>query len=302
MANSTETQTDVHSQQAESNLVEELLCRLGLGNKHEDKLTCGYFLEISKITEQEPGKENELVHAFMQRLLTGDYTARHISVTDKPTKPKFIDRKGTFADFKKFKKCTINTKRTQTQIHPMDVQMSVFLCADDFLRQIMVTKLAQCQYAIPLLVPNSFSGKIEFPLWSMRQIYKSWKSTDASGKIISKTVPVYKAETPMVAFFRLGSVSSSKSQLINNLINEKHNTFFHRNCPGSSRNHLLMDGVVEIAWYCPSGKSSDHFTECIAFCNLHGDCSRAETQREILTNMASVNVILLPKLDDDDDN
>ncbi|XP_034165366.2 interferon-induced very large GTPase 1-like isoform X1 [Pangasianodon hypophthalmus] len=302
MANSTETQTDVHSQQAESNLVEELLCRLGLGNKYEDKLTSGYFLEISKITVQEPSRENELVHAFMQRLLTGDYTARHISVTNKPTKPKSIDRKGNFADFKNFKKCTVNTKRTQSQINPMDVQMTVFLCADDFLRQIMVTKLAQCQYAIPLLVPNPFSRKIEFPLWSMHKINKSWKSTDASGKIISKTVPVYKAETSMVAFFRLGSVSSSKSQLINNLINEKHNTFFHRNCPGSSKNHLLMDGVVEIAWYCPSGKSSDHFTECVAFCNLHGDSSSAVTQREILTTMASVNVILLPKFDDNDNN
>ncbi|KAI5618716.1 interferon-induced very large GTPase 1-like, partial [Silurus asotus] len=279
--------------------------RLGLENKYEDKLTKAEFLEISGSTLQnkEPSKENELVHVFMKRLLTGDYTARHVSVKTKPTDKRSQDT-DQINDFAALFKKTENKEcsQTQIQIHPMDVQMALFLCADDFLRQIMVNKLAQCQYAIPLLVPNPFSGKIECPLWTIRQINKNWKSSDASGEIISKTLPVYKAETPMVAFFRLGSVSSSKSQLINHLINEKHNTFFHKHCPGSSRTRLLMDGVVEIAWYCPSGKSSDHFSECVAFCNLHGDSSIAVTQREILTTMASVNVILLPKLDEEDHN
>ncbi|KAA0706285.1 Interferon-induced very large GTPase 1 [Triplophysa tibetana] len=91
----------------------------------------------------------------------------------------------------------------------------------------------------------------------------------------------------MVSFFWFGSVSSSKSHLMNSLINEKHNTFFTRNCPGSSRTRLLMDRVVEIAWYCPSGKDTDTFTDCVAFCNLHGDAGDNETQMKILTEMSS---------------
>ncbi|XP_025754546.1 uncharacterized protein LOC109194876 [Oreochromis niloticus] len=39
----------------------------------------------------------------------------------------------------------------------------------------------------------------------------------------------------------------SKSQLMNTLINDRHNTFFHRNCPGSTKSQYLMDGVAEIA-------------------------------------------------------
>uniref|UniRef100_A0A672L5L5 VLIG-type G domain-containing protein n=1 Tax=Sinocyclocheilus grahami TaxID=75366 RepID=A0A672L5L5_SINGR len=39
----------------------------------------------------------------------------------------------------------------------------------------MVTKLSQCQYALPLLVPDPFKHQIEFPLWTFRQINKSWK-------------------------------------------------------------------------------------------------------------------------------
>ncbi|XP_013771154.1 interferon-induced very large GTPase 1-like [Pundamilia nyererei] len=41
----------------------------------------------------------------------------------------------------------------------------------------------------------------------------------------------------------------SKSQLMNTLINDRHSTFFHRNCPGSTKSRLLMDGVAEIACY-----------------------------------------------------
>ncbi|XP_073713915.1 interferon-induced very large GTPase 1-like [Misgurnus anguillicaudatus] len=187
-------------------------------------------------------------------------------------------------------------------VHPMDVQMAVFHCADSFLKQLMVTKLSQCQFALPLLVPHPFTQQIEFPLWTFRQINKSWKMRNTNNDIISKEEPVYKAETPMVSFFRFGSVSSSKSQLMNNLINEKHNTFFHRNCPGSSRTRLLMDGVVEIAWFCPSGKDTDKFNDCVAFCNLHGDAGVNEKQLQILTQKSSVNVVLLSQFDENDKN
>ncbi len=58
-----------------------------------------------------------------------------------------------------------------------------------------------------------------------------------------------------------------------------------------------MDGVVEIAWYCSSGTDDDKFTECVAFCNLHGDAGDNEKQLEILTKMASVNVVFQSQLD-----
>ncbi|KAI2666980.1 Interferon-induced very large GTPase 1 [Labeo rohita] len=142
------------------------------------------------------------------------------------------------------------------QIHLMDVQMALFHCADGFLKQLMVTKLSQCQYALPLLVPDPFTQQIDFPLSTHKLIKKSWKMRNTNNEIISQIQPIYKAQTPVVSFFRFGSVSSSKSHLMNSLINDKHNTFFHRNCPGSSRTRVLMDGVVEIAWFCPEDEST----------------------------------------------
>ncbi|XP_073678863.1 interferon-induced very large GTPase 1-like [Garra rufa] len=258
--------------------LKELYDRLDLTKRQQDKLKTADILEIarSSFQPQEPQEENELVNSFLQKLINMDYNARCTVL--KHTK----------------KEAKENSAKHSPDIHPMDVQMAVFHCADGFLKQLMVTKLSQCQYALPLLVPDPFTQQIEFPLWTFRQINKSWKKNNTNNEIISQTQPVYKAETPMVAFFRFGSVSSSKSQLMNSLINEKHNTFFHRHCPGSSRTRLLMDGVVEIAWYCPSGKKTDAFDDCVAFCNLHGDAGEYEKQYEILTSMVSVNVLFLP--------
>uniref|UniRef100_A0A9J8A3H7 VLIG-type G domain-containing protein n=1 Tax=Cyprinus carpio carpio TaxID=630221 RepID=A0A9J8A3H7_CYPCA len=255
-----------------SEQLNKLYHRLDLTKRHQNKMRTEDILEIkSTLQSQEPQQETELVNSFLQKLMNMNYSARYTVIKHR--------KKDSKEDY-------------NHDIHPMDVQMAVLHCADGFLKQLMVTKLSQCQYALPLLVPNPFTQRIEFPLWTFRQINKSWKMKNSNNEIISQSV--YKAETPMVSFFRFGSVSSSKSQLMNSLINEKHNTFFHRNCSGSSRTRLLMDGVVEIAWYCPSGKQTDAFDDCVAFCNLHGDAGANEKQYEILTSMASVNVLFLP--------
>ncbi|XP_062843588.1 interferon-induced very large GTPase 1-like [Trichomycterus rosablanca] len=248
---------------------------------------------------QESGEEKDLVQTFLQRLLMMNYRARYISTKeihtalDSPSSDTDENKVDVFEELFGKKAESSDGQSVKTPIHPMDLQMAVFHCSDSFLKQLIVTKLSQCQYALPLLVPNPFTEKIEFPLWTFRQIIKSWKTTNTSGTKISKTQHVYEAETPMVAFFRLGDVSFSKSQLMNSLVNEKHQTFFHRHCRGSIKNRLLMDGVVEIAWYCPSGKETDHFTDCVAFCNLHGDAKTSKEQLDILTEMSSVNVVLL---------
>ncbi|XP_050961566.1 interferon-induced very large GTPase 1 [Labeo rohita] len=245
--------------------------------------------------------EEELIQTFVQKLLMMNYRARYIHVNKASEQDQTEQRDLTEDSSDIFKAVFLTNKGTSQPdpVHPMDVQMAVFHCADGFLKQLMVTKLSQCQYALPLLVPDPFTQQIEFPLWTFRQINKSWKMTNTNNEIISQTQPIYKAETSMVFFFRFGSLSSSKSQLMNSLINERYNTFFHRNCAGSSRTRVLMDGVVEITWFCPSGKYDDKFTECVAFCNLHGDAGDHEKQLQILTEMASVNVVLLPRLDRD---
>ncbi|KAK7175491.1 hypothetical protein R3I93_002415 [Phoxinus phoxinus] len=288
----------------------KLFRKLHIKVSHLNKLRAADVLQITEKSLQsyESCAEEELIQTFLQKLLMMDYTARYIKTKETDEQDQVQQRdidsseeeSDVFDDVLEIMSPSENGTSQSQRIHPMDVQMAVFHCADGFLKQLLVNKLSQCQYALPLLVPDPFTRQIEFPLWTFRQINKSWKMRNTNNEIISQTQPVYKAETPMVSFFRFGSVSSSKSQLMNSLINEKHNTFFHRNCPGSSRTRVLMDGVVEIAWFYPSGSSDDKFTDCVAFCNLHGDAGANEKQLQILTEMASVNVVLLPQLDRND--
>ncbi|XP_067218530.1 interferon-induced very large GTPase 1 isoform X2 [Chanodichthys erythropterus] len=282
----------------------QLIDRIHLEGKQLNLRTVDFLKPIVQSQSQESFAEEELASVFLQKLMMMDYRARCLQIkehhhTQQTKNDSSEDVGDAFANiFGETAKASDETNKLDA-VHLMDVQLAVFRCADSFLKQLMVTKLSQCQYALPLLVPNPFTQQIEFPLWTFRQINKSWKTTDDKGKICSKCQPVYKAETPMVAFFRFGPVTS-KSQLMNSLINEKHNTFFHRNCPGSSRTRVLMDGLVEIAWYCPSGEKTDRFTQCVAFCNLHGDAEANEKQLDILTEMASVNVAILPQLGKND--
>ncbi|KAL0201877.1 hypothetical protein M9458_005064 [Cirrhinus mrigala] len=238
---------------------------------------------------------------YKARTITVTETTEYNSENQQEAKQSFADDADAFSEIFEGPSLSDESKSNTDPIHPMDVQMAVFHCADGFLKQLMVTKLSQCRYALPLLVPDPFTQQIEFPLWTFGEINQSWKIKNNNNEIISKTEPVWKAETPMVFFFRFGSVSSSKSQLINSLINDKHNTFFHRHCPGSSRTRVLMDGVVEIAWFCPSGKNDDKFTNRVAFCNLHGDAGEHEKQLDIMTKMASVNVAVLSQLGRNDE-
>ncbi|XP_076021168.1 interferon-induced very large GTPase 1-like [Genypterus blacodes] len=284
---------------------ETLFNRLQLGDKRQQTLTPADFLQIGPaLKQQSDTPEKDLVHMFLQRLMILDYRARYIPVKQDSAEvcqfrhelDNANDETGKSILDALFSSDEESNPTPKTNVHPMDVQMAVFHCSDTFLRQNMITKLSQCQYALPLLVPDPVSKDIECPLWTFRQIRKSWKMTDKSKGSIMKSMPVCKAETPMVSFLRLGSASLSKSQLLNNLINERHSTFFHRNCPGSTKTRYLMDGVAEIAWYCPAGKHNDSFTDFIAFCNLHGDALSFDKQRDILIEKASINVVLLPSL------
>ncbi|XP_056600443.1 interferon-induced very large GTPase 1-like [Triplophysa dalaica] len=283
---------------------EQLMGRLHLEGKYQ-KLNTASFLQITEHSQShEFCAEEEIAQTFLQKLLTLDYTVRCIKIgenneqNDRQQRCNKLSKRDVFDDIFGDAAESADETNILDAIDLMDAQMAVFHCADSFLKQLIVTKLSQCQFALPLLVPNPFTQQIEFPLWTFRQTKKSWKTTDDKGQ----TQPVYRAETPMVAFFRFGSVSSSKSQLINSLINEKHNTFFHRNCPGSSRTRILMDGVVEIAWYCPSGDKTDTFPQCVAFCNLHGDGGDNEKQLDIITQMSCVNVVILPQITKNDNS
>ncbi|KAM7061821.1 interferon-induced very large GTPase 1-like isoform 2-T5 [Acridotheres tristis] len=289
----------------------QLLKRLGLESHYPKKMGMGDFRTICKISLQDsqPSKDKELPLYFLQKLLTVDYQVRYLTCWEENNPglapmPQTREQKDQHSDsFENFLDNLMGAApecaSRDGHVHPMDLQMAIFHCADDFLRQSLATKLAFCQLALPLLLPNPCTSHIEFPLYALSQIQRSWKEAEKSGKQAQtksyNNKLIFQAQTPIVSFIRIGSsASSSKSQLLNALLSKrKHDTFFHRHCRGSTRERLLMEGVVEIAWYCPRGSPDDTFECCVAFCNLHGDAREHGAQLQFLQDISAVNVVLV---------
>ncbi|XP_067406567.1 interferon-induced very large GTPase 1-like [Emydura macquarii macquarii] len=314
-----ESSTDKMHEAIENQEFLTLLKRLGVESYYPRKMGTADFHVIYKnsLHDSQPSTERELPFYFLQKLLMLDYQVRYLVCKDDnktkqgltntlTTRENESGSSDTFDDFfNDFSDRTNESATNQAHVHPMDIQMAIFHCADDFMRQYLSTKLAFCQFALPLLVPNPCASQIEFPLWSLSQVTKSWKSAEKSGEETQiknyKNKLIYQVDTPVVSFIRIGNPSSSKSQILNALLSKhKHDIFFHRHCKGSSKDCLLMKGVVEIFWYCPGGRDDDRFDNCITFTNLHGDAKQHKQQVKFLQEISCVNMVLLSDVDQND--
>ncbi|XP_008053852.1 interferon-induced very large GTPase 1-like [Carlito syrichta] len=297
----------------------DLLQRLGLEHYYQNRLSRVNFHLIYKtsVYKTHPSSERELPFYFLQKLLMMDYGLRHLVFTGNENTEHQVyvcasnQEDEDFDPFKDALEDSDNpTKPPGTKfrphIHPMDIQMAIFHCADNIARQYILTKLSICQFALPLLVPNPCTSQIEFSLWSLRQIRRSWqqKRKSLQGKNTYKNQQMCQVPTSTVSFIRVGNgLSASKSQIMNCLLsNRKHDVFFHRHCIGSSRDCLLMEGVVEIYWLCPGGEDEDRFDNCVTFLNLHGDAKEHEQQLTFLKEVSSLIVVLMSASDDNTEN
>ncbi|XP_019489898.1 PREDICTED: interferon-induced very large GTPase 1-like [Hipposideros armiger] len=306
----------------EDGAFQELLQRLGLEHYYPKRMSRANFHLIYKRSVYKynckPSSERELPFYFLQKLLMLDYGLRYLVFRDdgntqNQVYPSALNQKNEvldpYEDLFEDPDAPTNPSATNPRphIHPMDIQMAILHCADDFARQYILAKLAICQFALPLLIPNPCSSEIEFCLWSLRQIRRSWQEARKSPKEEKKNYKnkqMCRVSTPIVSFIRVGNgFSASKSQIMNCLLSKhKHDIFFHRHCRGNSKDCLLMGGVVEVSWFCPRGEDEDRFDTCLTFTNLHGDAKEHEKQLTFLQEVSSLIVVLMSTSDDNKEN
>lgn len=140
-------------------------------------------------------------------------------------------------------------------VHPMDSLWALLLCANNLLRQDLMSKMSTCKLAVPLLLPDPYTHTVTFPLWAMRSIVKEWKvKGKGQEKASLKECSMIDCQAPIISFLRLsGSEERSKSKLLNEVISDsKHDFFFHWDCEGASVKRVLVEGVVELCWYLPA--------------------------------------------------
>ncbi|KAM4690557.1 interferon-induced very large GTPase 1-like [Rhinophrynus dorsalis] len=305
----TEHSNDVITNQEFSNLIKDLGLEKYFPRKLKRRNNC-----ISKsYALNKPECESELPVCFLQMLITLDYQFRYLvskDLSEAKSSEDMLNTLGevnkTFSNIDDFFNNISKGEKTDTAVinksmHPMDLQMAIYHCADDFMRQYIFTKLSICQFALPFIVPTADGSGLELPLWSFRQIEKNIIYTAIDGTVKHKEKLVCKAEIPVVSFTRFGASDFSKSQLLNNLLNKhKHNIFFHRNCKGSTKKCILMEGLVEIFWFCPGGMDDKQFEQCTAFVNLHGDVRTHRRQASFLQEISTINVVIFSESDKDE--
>lgn len=293
-----------------------LLQCLGLEHYYPKKMSRANFHLISNtsVYNTQPSSERELPLYFLQKLQVLDYGVRYLVFrndenTQNQVYPSASNKENEafdpYEDLFEDSNTPVNPSdaNPRPHIHPMDIQMAILHCADDFARQYILSKLSICQFALPLLIPNPCNSQIEFTLWSLSQIRRSWQEAREE-KINYKNKQMCRVSTPIVSFVRVGNgFSASKSQIMNCLLSKrKHDVFFHRHCRGSIKDCLLMGGVVEICWFCPGGEDEDRFNNCLTFTNLHGDAKEHKKQLSFLQEVSSLIVVLMSTSDDNKEN
>ncbi|XP_005380229.1 PREDICTED: interferon-induced very large GTPase 1-like [Chinchilla lanigera] len=309
-------QDNTNQKVTENAAVLDLLQRLGLEHYFPKRMRRTNFHLICKtsVHRTQPSSEQELPFYFLQKLLVLDYGLRYLGLkeeenTEHQLYPSASDQENEASDPYEDLSNDGNspvTSKPRPRIHPMDIQMAIFHCADDFARQYILAKLSICQFALPLLVPNPCTSQIEFSLWCLKQVRRSWQHTSksAKGKCSFHNQQMCCVPTSIVSFIRVGNgLSASKSQIMNYLLTKrKHDVFFHRHCKGSSKDCLLMEGVVEVCWFCPGEEDEDRFENCVAFTNLHGDAKENKQQLAFLQEVSSLIVVLMSASDDNEEN
>ncbi|XP_006892237.1 PREDICTED: up-regulator of cell proliferation [Elephantulus edwardii] len=183
-----------------------------------------------------------------------------------------------------------------TPVNPLDLLCALLLSSDSFLQQDIILKMFLCQFALPLVLPDSENHYHMFLLWALRGLVRTWWSQPLRSPGSFREDSVILSRMPTFAFVRMDVSSNSKSQLLNAILSPSHkpqDCFWHRDLNLGASSREIADGLVEISWFFPSGREDlDIFPEPVAFINLRGDIGSHWLQFKLLTDISSAVFIL----------
>ncbi|KAM5152695.1 interferon-induced very large GTPase 1-like [Mantella aurantiaca] len=261
---------------------QETLAQLKMENYMNTKLALGNILEIGQESLQNAKLQTiqDIPWYYLHNLVALNVKARNLHPEESN-----MDTGISALEFDNV--CDAHS----SLVHPLDVQCILLHCSDSFLQQEIVSKMAMCHFAFPLLLPSADGADCTFMIWAMRDIVKKWrplslKETNgfAEDNLVNVSLPFY-------SFVRLENCSLSKSAIINQLLTpsqQHYDYFLHRDMEGGDLPRKISEGLVEMSSFFPSGKeTSDIFTDPLAVLNLRGDILSHWTQFTFLTEISS---------------
>ncbi|XP_068100051.1 up-regulator of cell proliferation-like [Hyperolius riggenbachi] len=272
--------------------MDELLEELQLKKYKDSKLSLREVLCIRKEDEDRFSSRMAPSWSFLRKLIALDGTARSTSQDElEDVSPGFATEEGSLEVFE------MASRPVSHSVHPSDVLCAVMHCSDGFLQQEIVTKLAMCQFAVPLLLPAGDGFHYTLMLWAMKDIVKRWRPPSLLSSRGFKEENITNISLPIFTFVRLGSCSLSKSKVLNktlSLSHAHHDFFVYRDMECGYSPRTISEGLLEMSWYFPGGNgNASIFKEPIAVLNLHGDLSSNDKQFSFITKVSSAVFIFM---------
>ncbi|XP_053708087.1 up-regulator of cell proliferation-like [Synchiropus splendidus] len=273
----------------------DVLTTLRLEEHNPNKLSVHFLLEIKRSYNQsdEALTLNQLPFHFLTKLfkLNTDYwshtTSMNKTEVDLYNEEDEDDEDQVTAD---------------DNVHPLDLIVALFLCADSCLQQEMALKMSMCQFSLPLLLPPTENSQCTLMLWALRGIIKEWQPHGLSESRGFKENYIVQEGIPLISFVRLKNCSLSKSQILNQVLSrgqQSHSMFIHREMKGGARQRKISAGLVEVCWFLPSGRENlDVFSNPVAFANLRGDISESQTQFTFLMEVSTAVFVFLDRVEE----
>uniref|UniRef100_A0A3Q1GYG9 GTPase, very large interferon inducible 1-like 2 n=1 Tax=Acanthochromis polyacanthus TaxID=80966 RepID=A0A3Q1GYG9_9TELE len=193
----------------------------------------------------------------------------------------------------------------QGVINPLDLVTAVFMSANTFLQQEITMRMAQCQFAVPLVLPNIDPEEAShFLLWPLRAVMSQWKSHTQDNNSRVQEGDLARTCMAVVSCVKLGHCSVSKSQVLNHVLSglrSDSETFLHRGMDGGQLPRRLSNGLVEVGWSLPTDDIvRDVFPVPVAIANLRGDASTHEKCLSLLCQASSAVVVFCGDLREKD--
>ncbi|XP_075687044.1 interferon-induced very large GTPase 1-like [Rhinoderma darwinii] len=277
---------------------QELVQQLNLKDHLDSRLTLSDVLSVGtdKLLINQPQYIQDIPWHFLTKIIGLNRTARNIQLQKQSSKEESDDDDDD--DSELFFSVNEVEEDPSWSIHPLDVLCVLLHCSDPFLQQEVITKMSVCQFAVPLLLPAGDGPDHTFMLWAMRDIVKKWRPQSLADSKGFREDNVVNIEMPIFSFVRLGRNKLSKSKILNQVLNppqQHHDFFIHDNMEGGNIERKISDGLVEMSWYFPCGKS-DVFPEPIAVANLRGDLESNWEQFTFLTRISSATFIFIESM------
>ncbi|KAK2920459.1 hypothetical protein Q8A73_002663 [Channa argus] len=284
----------------------DFFSNLGLEKFHPNKLTLQSLLEInrSNLSDETVKSVEDIPWCFLRKLFKVNAECRSCTqLSNTGDKKKKDDKDEDSNDLLDFDLYTAEDSG-DSGVNPLDLIVSLFLCADSFLQQEMATKMSLCQFSVPLLMPWVHNSQVTLMLWALRDIVKEWRPQDLSESKGFVEDSIVQANIPFYSFVRLKNCSLSKSQFMNHLLSrgqQNHNIFMHRDMKGGEHERKISNGLVEVCWYLPCGiENIDMFPKPVAFANLRGDIAQSLAQFTFLSQVSTATFVFLDKVEENE--